>query len=86
MWSVSQFLTAKRRNRWICALKEALAEVKIFGPKGDPNTIAGPVKYTEVPWKEVQEAERRARGDQRHSVGPPPEGWRLSDKNAVLCE
>lgn len=27
---------AKRKNRWLCALKTALAEVKIYGPGGNP--------------------------------------------------
>lgn len=81
-------LKAKRRNKWICALKSALAEVKIYGPSGDPNAESGPTKYTEVPWKDVQEQERRAAREKGHEVETPVPagGWRLADKNAALLD
>ena len=44
------FGLAKRRNKWICALKTALAEVKICGPNGDPNAPPVVSRYTKVPW------------------------------------
>lgn len=42
----------QRRNKWICALKNALKEAKIFGPTGDPDAPAGPTKLTLVPYIE----------------------------------
>lgn len=78
-------LSAKRRNKWICALKEHLSEVQIFGPKGNPNTSAGPTRYTQVPWEEVQAEERRAKREKAHSTEPVG-GWRLADKNADMCK
>jgi len=80
-------LKAKRRNKWICALKTALADVKIFGPKGNPKKVSGPNKYTLVPWDEVQAGERNAL--QAESAKPdeqkmPASGWQLSDKNVTI--
>ena len=46
-------LKVQRRNKWICALKEALAELHIFGPAGAGNPSpdpAGPIEYTQVPY------------------------------------
>ncbi|KAJ7901846.1 Mechanosensitive ion channel-domain-containing protein [Mycena olivaceomarginata] len=34
-------LKAKRRNKWLCALKAALGEVGVYGPSGNPNPEAG---------------------------------------------
>ncbi|SPO26948.1 uncharacterized protein UTRI_10417_B [Ustilago trichophora] len=31
-------LKAQRRNRWLCQLKVLMAECRIYGPKGDPNS------------------------------------------------
>ena len=42
-------LKVQRRNKWICALKMTLADLKIWGPAGagDPAPApADPVKYT----------------------------------------
>ena len=52
--------SATRRNKWICALKTYLAEAKIYGPKGDPNAIAAPTRYTEIPWEEVKAKDKNA--------------------------
>ncbi|KAF5393511.1 hypothetical protein D9757_000597 [Collybiopsis confluens] len=30
-------LKAKRRNKWVCALKQSLAEIGIYGPEGNPD-------------------------------------------------
>ncbi|KAJ3480227.1 hypothetical protein NLI96_g8499 [Meripilus lineatus] len=49
-------LKAKRRNKWICALKSSLAQVSMFGPSGDPDVKSGPKEYTLVPWEEVKRA------------------------------
>ncbi|GAA98077.1 uncharacterized protein L969DRAFT_16135 [Mixia osmundae IAM 14324] len=35
-------LHAQRRNKWICALKISLNELRIFGPAGDPDAAADP--------------------------------------------
>lgn len=43
-------LKAQRRNKWICALKNALAAAKIYGPGGDPNAPGGPQQVTLVPY------------------------------------
>ncbi|KGB77411.1 serine/threonine protein kinase [Cryptococcus deuterogattii 99/473] len=62
-------LKIQRRNKWICALKMALAELKIFGPDGagNPNPEdAGPTQYTLVPWEECKP---RTTED---STAPPP--------------
>lgn len=80
-------LVAKRRNKWICALKAALADVKIFGPKGNPKAVAAPDRYTLVPWDEVQANERDAlqidsAESDAHKM--PAGGWKLSDKNAPI--
>jgi hypothetical protein len=37
-------LKVQRRNKWICAMKDALQELKIFGPGGDPNPPPEPVE------------------------------------------
>lgn len=37
-----------------------LAEAKIYGPKGDPDAVPAPKRYTLVPWEEVQEKERES--------------------------
>ncbi|GAA5821690.1 hypothetical protein JCM11251_000973 [Rhodosporidiobolus azoricus] len=56
-------LKAQRRNKWICALKVAMAELQIFGPgeAGNPTPApADPVQYTQVPWDEVKAAAEAA--------------------------
>ncbi|GAA5918315.1 hypothetical protein JCM6882_008210, partial [Rhodosporidiobolus microsporus] len=56
-------LKAQRRNKWICALKVAMAELQIFGPgdAGNPSPAAAdPVQYTQVPWAEVKAAAEAA--------------------------
>lgn len=76
---------AKRRNKWICALKTALAEVGIYGPSGDPNAASAPAKYTQVPWAEVK-AEAEAKKREELHLPTPTGGWKLADKNAGLRE
>ena len=75
--------TVKQRNKWICALKKALADVKIYRSTGNPDAIPAPTRYTQVPWELVKE------GDGSKKPGEPstPEdGWQLSDKNAAMCK
>jgi hypothetical protein len=80
-------LLARRRNKWICALKTALAEVKIYGPKGDPQEPST-TRYTRVPWELIEAQDREAA--QTPSSPPdysvPAGGWQLSDNNPVLRE
>ncbi|KAJ4002056.1 Mechanosensitive ion channel-domain-containing protein [Lentinula boryana] len=74
---------AKRRNKWICALKEALADVGIYGPAGNPNATSQPKRYTEVPWEEVKRADQ-GKTSRPLSMPAPAGGWRLSDNNPSL--
>ncbi|KAJ7592132.1 Mechanosensitive ion channel-domain-containing protein [Mycena floridula] len=71
-----QALKAKRRDKWIWALKNQMSEVQIFGPKGNPNASAGPARYTQVPWEE-------AKREKVHSAEPVG-GWHLADRNADM--
>lgn len=53
-------LKVQRRNKWVCHLKMCLADLQIWGPAdaGDPDPApADPVRYTQVPWEEVLEAQ-----------------------------
>jgi len=78
-------LRVKRRNKWICALKKALADVKIYGPKGDPDGIPAPTRYTQVPWELVKEKDDKAAGGKGpDEPSAPKDGWQLSDKNAAM--
>lgn len=46
-------LKAQRRNKWICALKTAMASLEIYGPAdaGNPAPApADPIAYTQVPY------------------------------------
>lgn len=56
-------LKTTRRNKWICALKTYLAEVKIYGPKGDPDKIPDTGRYTIIPWEEVRALDNLKKGD-----------------------
>lgn len=47
-------LKGKRRNKWICALKSSLAQVRMFGPSGDPDAKTEPTAYTIVPYEETR--------------------------------
>ena len=79
-------LPAKRRNKWICALKTALAEVQIYGPNGNPDAPPSTARYTKVPWGLIEAEDQKAA--QAHASPPdhpvPTGGWELSDKNAVI--
>jgi len=79
-------IRAKRRNKWICALKTALADVKIFGPTGDPKAKPATTPYTIVPWEKFQEDELKAAQEGQAKTGAPVGGWRLSDRNAVIVD
>ncbi|KAF5370669.1 hypothetical protein D9758_001813 [Tetrapyrgos nigripes] len=77
-------LKARRRNKWICAMKDALIEIGIYGPAGNPDAPAATKKYTQVPWDEVKADEEKARRSIRVSMPAPPTGWHLSDQNAAM--
>ncbi|KAJ7924831.1 hypothetical protein B0H13DRAFT_1976209 [Mycena leptocephala] len=64
-------VVAKRRNKWLCALKAALAEVGIYGPSGNPHAEPGTQRYTECLGTSVQ---------------APAGGWKLSGKDSVIRE
>ena len=64
-------LKVQRRNKWICALKMTLADLKIYGPggAGDPAPPpADPTQYTLVPWEEIKAKEQSSVPSQ----SPPP--------------
>lgn len=79
-------LKAQRRNKWICALKSALAASKIYGPSGDPNAVAGPQEITLVPFEKSNSPVGFP--EPQHSVGSDVAlgrtDWQFSDKNAAL--
>ncbi|KAG5651771.1 hypothetical protein H0H81_007524 [Sphagnurus paluster] len=82
-------LKAKRRNKWICALKTALAELNIYGPKGNPNAPATTTRYTKVPYEEILAKERAESAPSFPvpvSPGMPPKGWQLTDNNAAIVD
>ncbi|KAL1748755.1 Mechanosensitive ion channel-domain-containing protein [Schizophyllum fasciatum] len=81
-------LRAKRRNKWVCALKTMLGEVGIYGSKGNPDVAPSAKRYTQVPWELVQEEDRKREEEEKARVKGVPEpvlpfvGWRLADKDA----
>ncbi|CAL1707549.1 unnamed protein product [Somion occarium] len=80
-------LKAKRRNKWICALKSSLSKVRMFGPAGDPDAIPSPTPYTLVPWEKVKEEQEKAepttpRGHMREPTIPM--AYTFTDQNAVI--
>ena len=84
---VVQFsIPVKRRNKWICALKTSLAELKIFGPSGDPGAEKPPKAYTQIPWDEVKrmEEEKKRREAGRQSFVKTE--YDLADRTAVASE
>lgn len=80
------YIIATRRNKWICALKNALADVKIYGPKGNPKAPPPPDRYTLVPWDDVKQQELQAlQGETATDEAVEPVGgYQLSDKNAAI--
>ncbi|KII92920.1 hypothetical protein PLICRDRAFT_103857 [Plicaturopsis crispa FD-325 SS-3] len=78
-------IKAKRRNKWICALKIALAECHIFGPKGDPDKTPDPKRYTLVPWDQVEAKAQKAMLE-KVDVEPkmPAGGFQLMDTKKAM--
>lgn len=76
---------AKRRNKWICALKTALGELKVYGPKGNPDTGPSTTRYTRVPWELVQAQDREEAGkDTSSEVHVPRGGWHLRGNSDMI--
>lgn len=68
-------------------MKISLAELNIYGPKGNPNADAGVTKYTEMPWEEFQEEKRGAASKIDPQATHGLEGsYNLSDKNAAISK
>lgn len=76
-------LKAKRRNKWICALKSILGEVGIYGPGGNPDGPPSTARYTQIPWEEFKAMERGSPMPRSPILPRPAGGWRLSDAHAV---
>ncbi|KAL5528473.1 hypothetical protein ACEPAF_7609 [Sanghuangporus sanghuang] len=76
-------LRVKRRNKWICALKTSLAELKIFGPAGDPDAEKPPKMYTEIPWDEVKRIEEERKRREAGLQSFIKSEYDLADKNTV---
>jgi len=81
-------LKGKRRNKWICALKTILGELKIYGPSGDPSPPPPVARYAKVPWEIIDTEDRKKKAESQHvqEPRPPVDGWRLNDKNAALLD
>ncbi|KZT70940.1 hypothetical protein DAEQUDRAFT_666983 [Daedalea quercina L-15889] len=54
-------LKVTRRNKWITALKTALAQAEIYGPKGPPDPPPTVDRVTLVPWEKIDEEDRKAK-------------------------
>ncbi|KAG9078412.1 hypothetical protein FRC06_008379 [Ceratobasidium sp. 370] len=82
-------LKTKRRNKWICALKTSMAEVKVFGPKGDPSSKVPPTKYTQMPWEEFRASEH-AEMPMSDAAGREPRiprgEWSFTDRDAIILD
>lgn len=75
----------------MCALKASLAELKIYGPKGDPDTEPAPTVYTQVPWNEVlekREEEKRKKSTAVAMPEPllPKTDYHFMDRNATISK
>ena len=75
----------RRRNKWLCALKATLEKVKIHGPKGDPNDLPAPKRYTEAPWDLVREEDKQT-AKQKASVDYLGVEGQRTDQNAAICK
>ncbi|WVN85447.1 uncharacterized protein L203_100593 [Cryptococcus depauperatus CBS 7841] len=77
-------LKVQRRNKWICALKMALADLQIWGPAGAGNPSpnpADPTQYTLVPWEECKPTPAESAAP-ISSIPPTPPA--LMDHNAAV--
>ncbi|KAJ7188245.1 Mechanosensitive ion channel-domain-containing protein [Mycena filopes] len=74
---------AKRRNKWLIALKSSLAELGIYGPSGNPHAEPGTQRYTEVPWQEFNDSVKHSQKKTAEATG---KSWQLSSPDAVLLD
>ncbi|KZT08300.1 uncharacterized protein LAESUDRAFT_60532 [Laetiporus sulphureus 93-53] len=92
-------LKATRRNKWITALKTAMAKAKIWGPKGDPDPPPAVDRVTLVPWEKIAEedekTEKEKKGQQRkekrdsvtvQDMQAPAADWNMTDKQAIIMD
>ena len=84
---------AKRKNKWICALKAALADIKIYGPGGNPNPKPSTSRYTLVPWDLISAQDRREEAESHpfpsggmEEPRIPVSNWKLTDSNIALVD
>lgn len=73
-------LKARRRNRWVCALRSFMADLEIYGPSGDPHTPP----ITRVAMVDAPKAEppQPHGGDSGQTSIAPPE-YKLMDSKQV---
>jgi len=77
-------IKARRRNKWVCALKTFLADAHVYGPGGNPNAAAGPTQYTLVPWEQVKhEQDVQAPSMPQPAPVMPAGGWNLANESAT---
>lgn len=70
----------------MCALKTALAQVKICGPGGDPKAPPGVSRYTKVPW-DIIHAEDQDVLEKETDSGihrPRTNRWKLSNESTAI--
>jgi hypothetical protein len=67
----------------MCALKTALAEVKVYGPSGDPKPPPDVSRYTEVPWSIIDAKDREKETDPGLHRSRTTR-WQLGDDNAII--
>ena len=74
----------------MCALKTALAEVKIYGPSGDPDAPSKVSYYAKVPWAtdhadNQHVGEKEPEADPDEVLGTRTSGqWHLNDEIAAI--
>ena len=70
----------------MCALKTVLAEVKIYGPNGDPDAQPKVSRYTQVPWSTVNaDGQLEHDGDPDEMLGArTSRQWHLNDEIAAI--
>jgi len=78
----------QRRNKWICALKTALKECKIYGPSGDPAAAVPPSEVTLVPWEDVKASKALASADADLDREPliPRGEYQFADRNQIVLD
>lgn len=73
-----------------------MQKAKVFGPKGDPDAIPDPDRYTEVPWKMIEDADKKKLAKlkqqerqeqpatQMQEMRAPVGKWTLTDNEAII--